>query len=88
MAITRQWKVYGYDGHRQRSSFGKSIKYNWSSNGNTRILELECLDKTGTNEYTVIRITRNTSEECERELEGQLSDGVFENDRYGLVEEF
>ena len=36
---------------------------------------------------TIIRITRNTSEECQEELEGQLSDGIFENSRVGVIEE-
>lgn len=40
---------------------------------------------TGTNEYTIIRITRNTAEECERELDGQISDGFFENCVVGKV---
>ena len=41
----------------------------------------------GTNEYSIVRITRNTAEECLQELEGQLSDGIFENSRVGVIEE-
>lgn len=85
--VTRAWKVFGIEGHRQRESFRKSYKYDWSNPGNVRIVEVENSDKTGTNMYSVIKITRNTSEECVRELEGQLSDGIFENSRYGIVEE-
>lgn len=86
--VTRSWKVYGMDGHRQKISFGPSVRYDWSNSGNgTRILELDNSDKTGTNAYTIIRITRDTAEECLDELEGQLSDGIFENARYGEVEE-
>ena len=40
---------------------------------------------TGTNEYVIIRITRNTAEQCERELDGQISDGFFENCVVGKV---
>ena len=85
--IKRSWKVYGMDGHRQRISFGKSVKYDWSKDGQIRIVELENADKTGTNDYTIIHITRNTAEECEAELDGQLTDGIFENSRFGHIEE-
>jgi hypothetical protein len=85
--VKRSWKVYGMDGHRQRTSFGKSVKYDWSKDGQIRIVELENSDKTGTNDYTIIHITRNTAEECEAELDGQLTDGVFENSRFGRIEE-
>lgn len=81
--ITRTWKVYGQDGHRQRESFCKSRKYE-DENG---IIEVENADITGTNEYTIIRITRNTADECFKELYGQISDGIFENSRVGIVEE-
>lgn len=85
--MTRTWKVYGANGHRQRESFGKSYRYDFSKDGETRIIEVENSDKTGTNEYSIVRITRDTYEECERELLGQLSDGIFENSRIGKVEE-
>lgn len=85
--ITRAWKVYGRDGHRQRESFSKSYKYDFSKGENTRIIEVENSDKTGTNDYSIIRITRNTAEECDRELSGQLSDGIFENSATGKIEE-
>ncbi len=90
MAITKAWRVYGANGHRQRESFNKSERYNWSSGagkGFTRIIEVENSDKTGTNDYSIIRITRDTAEECEKEFIGQLSDGVFENSKVGRWEE-
>ena len=88
MSVTRTWKVYGADGHRQKASFSPSVKWDWSNDTlGTRIFEAENSDKTGTNDYTVVRITRNTAEECFRELNGQLSDGYFENVRYGDVVE-
>lgn len=87
MAVTRTWKVYGAEGHRQRESFNKSTKYDFSENGETRIVEVINSDQTGTNEYSIIRITRDTAEECEEEFDGQLSDGVFENSRTGWFEE-
>ena len=85
--MTRAWKIYGAEGHRQRESFNKSCKYDFSEGADVRIIKVENYDKTGTNEYSIIRITRNSSEECEEELRGQLSDGVFENSRVGKVVE-
>lgn len=84
---TRAWRVYGEAGHRQRESFSRSERYDWSQNGRTRIVEVINADRTGSNDYTIIRITRDTAEECEQEMEGQLSDGIFENTRYGKIEE-
>lgn len=87
MAVTRTWKVYGAEGHRQRESFCDSQKYDFSENGNVRILEILNSDQTGTNDYSIVRITRETAEECQEELDGQLSDGIFENSRFGKIEE-
>lgn len=85
--VTKIWKVYGLDGHRQKQSFNNSFRYNFSEDNKTRIIEVMNSDRTGTNYYSIIKITRDTAEECERELKGQISDGVFENCRVGLVEE-
>lgn len=85
--VTKSWKVYGFLGHRQRESFNKSYKWDFSEDDNVRIIEVENSDKTGTNDYTIVRITRNTAEECEAELNGQISDGIFENSNVGDIEE-
>ena len=86
--VKRTWKVYGAEGHRQKMSFDESVKWDFSNpNERVRILEILNADVTGTNEYTVIKITRNSAEECEDELRGQLSDGYFENACVGKVEE-
>lgn len=85
--VTREWKVYGTEGHRQRESFNDSYKYDFTEGSDIRIIEVLNSDITGTNEYSIVRITRNTFEECEEEFEGQLSDGIFENSRTGKVEE-
>ena len=85
--VTMSWKVYGADGHRQGESFLPSVKYDWSDERlGTRILEVENSDKTGTNDYTIVRITRDTELECEEELEGQITDGLFEECAVGKVE--
>lgn len=84
---TRTWKVYGFDGHRQRISFNPSTRDDFSKGDDVRIIETINSDITGTNDYTLVRITRNTAEECENEFYGQLYDGIFENARHGKVEE-
>ena len=86
-SVTRSWKVYGWYGHRQKVSFSPSFVDDFSKDGAARIIAVENADKTGTNDYTIVRITRNTAEECIEELICQLSDGIFENARYGKIEE-
>lgn len=83
----KRFKVYGADGHRQRVSFQKSARYDFSKDGDIRIIEVMNADMTGTNDYTIVIITRNTAEECDEELAGQLTDGLFENSNYGKFEE-
>lgn len=84
---TKAYKIYGRDGHRQRESFHATKRYDWSTPESFRIVELINSDVTGTNDYTIVRITRNTAAECREELEGQLSDGLLEDSRYGRIEE-
>lgn len=87
-SCTRAWKVYGREGHRQRESFAESYTYDFSNKDNgTRIISVLNSDKTGSNDFTIIQITRNTREECAREFDGQLLDGIFENSDVGKVEE-
>jgi hypothetical protein len=85
--ITKSWKVYGRPGRRQRESFNKSVKYDWSKKDKTRIVEVLNFDKTGTHDYSIIKITRDTENLCLAELDGQISDGVFENSFVGRIEE-
>ena len=68
--VTRSWKVYGRPGHRQHMSFSESVRWDFSDKlEGIRILDIENADKTGTNDYTIIHITRNTAKECADELE-------------------
>lgn len=84
--VTKTWRVYGAEGHRQRESFCDSYRYDFSNKEDgTRIIEVENFDKTGTHDYSVVHITRDTAELCEEEFEGQLSDGIFENSRVGKI---
>lgn len=50
MAVTKSYKVYGVDGHRQRESFNDSYKYDFSEGDEIRIIEVENSDRTGTND--------------------------------------
>lgn len=75
MAVTKSYKVYGVDGHRQRESFNDSYKYDFSEGDEIRIIEVENSDRTGTNDYSIVHITRNTIEECQKdELEFMVSE--------------
>ena len=85
--MIRAWKVYGAEGHRQKESFNKTSSWDFSETGILRKITVENSDITGTNEYSIIRIERNTAEECEDELDGQISDGIFENCCVGKIEE-
>lgn len=87
MATTRAWRIYGRENHRQRESFNKSYKYDFTEGNNIRVIEVINSDITGTNDYSIIKITMNTPELCEKELNGQLSDGIFENSNWGYVVE-
>ena len=81
---TRTWKIWGQDGHRQRESFAPSWNFETTSGAKVSVFNA---DATGTHAYSIVRITTPTAEQCETELLGQLSDGVFENSRTGKVEE-
>jgi len=88
MPVTKEWKVYGLEGKSQENSFMDSVKWDWSDKKQgVRIFEADCFDKTGTHDYVVIRITRNTERECDEELAGQISDGFFENSLCGTIAE-
>lgn len=92
MAVTKRFRVYGYfDGeiyHRQRESFAPSL-YNDFSNEETgtRLLNILNYDVTGTHKYSILEITRDTEKEVYEELDGQISDGFFENSQIGAVVE-
>lgn len=84
--VTRTWKVYGTEGHRQRESFFPSYQYDFSNaQDGIRIIEVDNFDKTGTHDYSVVRITRDTAKLCAAELNEQISDGIFENSRVGQI---
>ena len=87
--MTKMWtvifKVYGKDGKNQSVSYQPSVFYNFGNEHDVRLIDVINSDLTGTNEYSIVRISRNSPEECFEELKGQLSDGIFENRSYGYV---
>lgn len=83
--VSRAWKVYGADGHRQRESFGESFAFKTVNGCSVLIC---CEDITETNDYVIMKITAPTERELEEEFKGQLSDGVFENSKVGKIVEF
>ena len=68
-------------------SFGESMIFDFSKNGDKRVVELLNSDVLGHNEFSVLGITRNTLDEVEAALQSQLDDGLFECCDYGKVEE-
>lgn len=81
--ITRTFKVYGQDGHRQRESFCPSTRVVTLSDGST--VELRNSDKTGTNDYSELVITAANEATAFEILDGQIWDGAFENSRVGAI---
>lgn len=61
--------------------------YDFSKNGDKRVVEILNSDVLGHNDFSIIGITRNTLGEVKAELQSQLDDGLFENCSYGKVEE-
>jgi hypothetical protein len=85
MSTTKAYRVYGVPGHRQKEAFNNSYRWDFSEGDNARIIEVLNADITGDYNFSVVIITRNTEKECDQELEGQLTDGVFENSRTAKV---
>lgn len=83
--ITRVWKVYGKEGHRQRESFNKSQNYKFVLDNHAVQIEVLNADKIGTNDYSMIGITSYHSSFCQRILDGQISDGIYENSVVGEI---
>lgn len=74
--------IFGADGHRQRESFNKS----WSFETEQAEVEIFNSDRTGSNLFSLMQITADDFEACRREMEAQITDGVFENSRTGEIQ--
>ena len=80
--VTLTYRVFGKDGHRQRASFGET--YSFTTFDDVRI-KCFCSDTTGSNYYVDVAITAKDCNTAIEQMEKQLSDGIFENCRYGKV---
>lgn len=86
--ITKNYKLYGRDGHRQGASFLTSCEYEiWDAKGNQILLTILNADVTGCYDYSIVSVTAESEEECLRVLDAQILDGFFENYHVGRVEE-
>lgn len=85
--VTKAYKVYGRDGHRQGASFLASVSYEIRKKDTTVLIVIENADLTGTHNYSLVTIIAESAEECRDILEAQISDGYFENHHVGRVEE-
>lgn len=80
--FTMAWKVYTPS----ISELSPSVYCDWSNEQDgVRIMELFCADITGHPSYVIVRITRNSKNECEKEFRGQLTDGYFESYKGDIV---
>ena len=79
------YRVWGKDGHRQKASWQKSIKFT-TYDGYT--IETWCFDRTGTHDYVDMEVTADSVSPADlyEEMQTQLNDGVFECCYYGKVE--
>lgn len=75
MTIQKCFEVRG-----SRESRFPSYGYDFSNNEETRIIEVFCSDKLKTNDFVIVRITRDYEDECYEEMFGQWTDGIFENE--------
>lgn len=74
--VTKIWLVYATE-----EPQSESYKHDWSCKvDGTRIIEVMNHDITGSNNFSIIKITRDTIEDCLDEFYGQITDGIWENE--------
>lgn len=83
MAVTKLWKVYGEE---QDETYEPSVGFVEDSSRTREVLLIN-RDITQTTDYAIVRVTRDTEEECVSELKEQLSDGTFKGCDVGRTEE-
>lgn len=79
--MKRTYRVYGFDGHRNRISFMQSFRIVCSD----CTISVNCSDITGTNDYVDVEIEALNEWLCVRAILAQESDGIFENSRTGSI---
>lgn len=81
--MIKAYKIFGAEGHRQKQSFNASRQFVTFSGIKTTVLNA---DYTGTNEYSVLIVEAADEFACDEAMNGQFSDGLFENSKTGKVE--
>lgn len=82
--MTKKFRIWGQNGHRQRASFFKSMTYTTSTGATVEELNS---DKTGTNDYTELVITAKDENAIRDAVAVALLDATFESCRIGRIEE-
>lgn len=79
------YRIWGKDGHRQRASWKKSVKFT-TNDGYT--IETWCFDRTGTHDYIDMEVLCNNCKAFDLydEMLSQLEDGILECCNYGAIE--
>lgn len=88
--ISMMFRVMGADGHRQRVSFRSSFVFfhrviSEGGCSSIELIECRCSDLTYSNDYVDLIITASSEAACISILRSHLSDGIFENSRFGEV---
>ena len=73
--MERTWLVWA-----KREPNEKSRHYDWSRDGKVRKISVANCDVTGQAQFSIVKVSRDTYKECEDELDGQISDGIWEDD--------
>lgn len=85
--FTKMYKIYGRDGHRISESFHKSRDYEYSASEKMSQIRVINGNITRHHNFIYVIVTADSPSECEHNMWGQLSDGIFENMRFGKVVE-
>ena len=86
MNVTRTWKVWCPEYAKKMKA---PIHYDWSegdySDGTARIIDIAKTEES--EDLVIVKITRSTAEACEKEINAQIDDGIWEDCRAHIVKE-
>ena len=85
--FTKMYKIYGREGHRISESFHKSRDYDYSTPEKMSQIRVINGNITRQHNFIYVIVTADSPSECEHNMWGQLSDGIFENMRFEKVVE-
>lgn len=83
--FTKMYKIYGREGHRIAESFHKSRDYDYSTPEKMSQIRVINGNITRHHNFIYVIVTADTPEECEHNMWGQLSDGIFEDMHFEKV---